>query len=83
MFTVTLMPNYAVFLNNILSCCEASIQQMAMLLLLHLCFDIYPVPFFLLVEDLERNDGSAEKPYYMSQSLMKIMNRRNVETKKQ
>lgn len=83
MFTVTLMPNYAVFLNNILNCCEASIQQMAMLLLLHLCFDIYPVPFFLLVEDLERNDGSAEKPYYMSQSLMKIMNRRNVETKKQ
>ncbi|KAI4549419.1 hypothetical protein MJG53_001890 [Ovis ammon polii x Ovis aries] len=36
-----------------------------------------------IVEDLERNDGSAEKPYYMSQSLMKIMNRRNVETKKQ
>ncbi|KAG5214887.1 hypothetical protein JEQ12_000463 [Ovis aries] len=35
------------------------------------------------MEDLERNDGSAEKPYYMSQSLMKIMNRRNVETKKQ
>lgn len=56
---------------------------MAMLLLLHLCFDIYPVPFFLLVEDLERNDGSAEKPYYMSQSLMKIMNKRNAETKKQ
>lgn len=56
---------------------------MAMLLLLHLCFDIYPVPFFLLVEDLERNDGSAEKPYYMSQCLMKIMNKRNAETKKQ
>ena len=83
MFTVTLMPNYAVFLNNILNCCKASIQQMAMLLLLHLCFDIYPVPFVLLVEDLERNDGSAEKPYYMSQCLMKIMNKRNAETKKQ
>ena len=33
MFTVTLLPNYAVFLNNILNCCKASIQQMAMLLL--------------------------------------------------
>lgn len=56
---------------------------MAMSLLLEPRFDIYPVPFFLLVEDLERNDGSAERPYYMSQSLMKIMNKRNVETGKQ
>jgi choline transporter-like protein 2/4/5 len=29
------------------------------------------------VEDLERNDGSAEKPYYMSKTLMKIMNKKN------
>lgn len=58
-------------------------QQMAMLLLLQFCFDIYPVPFFLLVEDLERNDGSAERPYYMSQSLLKILNEQNAQTKKQ
>ena len=29
------------------------------------------------VEDLERNDGSAEKPYYMSKSLQKLLNKEN------
>ncbi|TSK20284.1 Histone-lysine N-methyltransferase EHMT2 [Bagarius yarrelli] len=29
------------------------------------------------LEDLERNDGSAEKPYYMSKNLMKILNKKN------
>lgn len=46
---------------------------MAMLLLLQFCFDIYSMPFFLLVEDSERNDGSTERPYYMTQSLLKIV----------
>eukprot|EP00069_Balaena_mysticetus_P004341 bmy_17312T0 len=36
-----------------------------------------------IVEDLERNDGSAERPYYMSQSLLKILNEQNAQTKKQ
>lgn len=30
------------------------------------------------MEDLERHDGSAEKPYYMSKGLMKILGKKNV-----
>jgi len=33
------------------------------------------------VEDLERNDGSAEKPYFMSQNLLSILNKSNEEVK--
>jgi choline transporter-like protein 2/4/5 len=29
------------------------------------------------VEDLERNDGSPEKPYYMSKELMEILGKKN------
>jgi choline transporter-like protein 2/4/5 len=29
--------------------------------------------FLCFLEDLERNDGSMEKPYYMSKSLKKIL----------
>lgn len=29
------------------------------------------------VEDCERNDGSAEKPYFMSSGLMKILGKQN------
>ena len=29
------------------------------------------------MEDLERNDGSAEKPYYMSKGLKKVLNKKN------
>ena len=32
---------------------------------------------FVTVEDLERNDGSNEKPYYMSKKLMKILGKKN------
>lgn len=32
---------------------------------------------FFLVEDCERNDGSAEKPYFMSSGLMKILGKKN------
>ena len=37
------------------------------------------VIFYVLnaVEDLERHDGSAEKPYYMSTELMKILGTKN------
>lgn len=31
----------------------------------------------LTVEDLERHDGSLQKPYYMSKNLMKILNKSN------
>lgn len=29
------------------------------------------------VEDLERNDGSAERPYFMSSTLKKLLNKTN------
>lgn len=34
------------------------------------------------MEDLERNDGSMQKPYYMSKNLMKILNKKNKQPKK-
>ncbi|XP_070840760.1 choline transporter-like protein 4 [Chaetodon trifascialis] len=33
--------------------------------------------FLCFLEDLERNDGSQQKPYYMSKNLMKILNKSN------
>ncbi|KAM4629945.1 choline transporter-like protein 4 [Polymixia lowei] len=33
--------------------------------------------FLCFLEDLERNDGSVQKPYYMSKNLMKILNKSN------
>lgn len=36
----------------------------------------------ITVEDLERNDGSVQKPYFMSKNLMKILNKSNKAPKK-
>lgn len=33
------------------------------------------------VEDLERNDGSAERPYFMSQNLLTLLKKSNEEPK--
>ncbi|XP_041482153.1 choline transporter-like protein 2 isoform X1 [Lytechinus variegatus] len=33
--------------------------------------------FLSFLEDLERHDGSAEKPYYMSKGMMKIVGKKN------
>jgi choline transporter-like protein 2/4/5 len=33
--------------------------------------------FLCFLEDIERNDGSPEKPYFMSRELMKILNKKN------
>ncbi|XP_073818693.1 choline transporter-like 2 [Musca autumnalis] len=33
--------------------------------------------FLCFLEDIERHDGSPEKPYYMSKQLMKILGKRN------
>lgn len=35
---------------------------------------------FFAVEDLERNDGSTEKPYFMSSNLRKLLKKTNKET---
>jgi solute carrier family 44 (choline transporter-like protein), member 2/4/5 len=32
---------------------------------------------FIVVEDSERNDGSEEKPYFMSRKLMAILSKKN------
>lgn len=44
-------------------------------------FGVYSVAvdtlFLCFLEDCERNDGSAEKPYYMSPSLMSIFGKKN------
>ena len=46
--------------------------------LLALIFIKFVVLFLLYtVEDSERNDGSPEKPYYMSKSLRKIIGKKN------
>ncbi|XP_060774516.1 choline transporter-like protein 2 isoform X2 [Neoarius graeffei] len=37
--------------------------------------------FLCFLEDLERNDGSAEKPYFMNQDLMKLLKKKNVAVK--
>lgn len=31
----------------------------------------------IAVDDLERNDGSADKPYFMNKELLKILGKRN------
>uniref|UniRef100_A0AAQ4SA40 Choline transporter-like protein n=1 Tax=Gasterosteus aculeatus aculeatus TaxID=481459 RepID=A0AAQ4SA40_GASAC len=38
--------------------------------------------FLCFLEDLERNDGSIQKPYFMSKNLMKILNKSNKGQKK-
>ena len=48
------------------TCCFFSVYAMAVDTLF-LCF----------LEDIEQNDGTPEKPYYMSKSLMKILGKRN------
>ncbi|CAL8292546.1 unnamed protein product [Merluccius merluccius] len=54
-------------------------------LIAHGFFSVYNMSvdtlFLCFLEDLERNDGSQEKPYYMSKSLMKILNKSNKKPK--
>uniref|UniRef100_A0A8C8VGY3 Choline transporter-like protein n=1 Tax=Pelusios castaneus TaxID=367368 RepID=A0A8C8VGY3_9SAUR len=38
--------------------------------------------FLCFLEDLERNDGSVEKPYYMPTSLMRLLNKKNQKAEK-
>ncbi|KAB1268666.1 Choline transporter-like protein 5 [Camelus dromedarius] len=56
-------------------------------LIAHGFFSVYAMCietiFICFLEDLERNDGSTERPYYMSQSLLKILKEQNAQTEKQ
>ncbi|RXG67089.1 Choline transporter-like protein 2 [Armadillidium vulgare] len=44
-------------------------------------FDVYNMAvdtlFYCFLEDSERNDGSAQRPYYMSKELKKILHKKN------
>uniref|UniRef100_A0A673LLQ5 Choline transporter-like protein n=1 Tax=Sinocyclocheilus rhinocerous TaxID=307959 RepID=A0A673LLQ5_9TELE len=50
-------------------------------LIAHGFFSVYNMGvdtlFLCFLEDLERNDGSPQKPYFMSKNLMKILNKKN------
>ncbi|XP_032832230.1 choline transporter-like protein 4 [Petromyzon marinus] len=54
-------------------------------LIAHGFFSVYTMCvdtlFLCFLDDLERNDGSAEKPYYMSKKLLKILNKKNKKNK--
>ncbi|TRY82249.1 hypothetical protein DNTS_009363 [Danionella cerebrum] len=54
-------------------------------LIAHGFFSVYNMGvdtlFLCFLEDLERNDGSPEKPYFMSKNLMKILNKKNKQPK--
>ena len=43
--------------------------------------ELFRIFFLFSVEDLEMNDGSAEKPYFMSKELMKILGKKNKKEK--
>ncbi|KAF3833994.1 hypothetical protein F7725_025198 [Dissostichus mawsoni] len=45
-------------------------------------FGSYLIAHGFFMEDLERNDGSLQKPYFMSKNLMKILNKSNKAPKK-
>ncbi|XP_022247260.1 choline transporter-like protein 2 [Limulus polyphemus] len=51
---------------------EADIPQLK----IDISVNYYLMPV-IVMEDSEKNDGSAEKPYFMSTELMKILNKKN------
>ena len=48
-------------------------------------FNVYSMAvstiFMCFLEDLDRNDGSPEKPYFMDKSLMKLLGKKNKKPK--
>ncbi|XP_046979575.1 choline transporter-like protein 4 isoform X1 [Schistocerca americana] len=51
----------------------------------HVCFGVYSMAvdtlFLCFLEDLERNDGSPQKPYFMSKKLLSILGKKNKKNK--
>ncbi|XP_055842030.1 choline transporter-like 2 isoform X3 [Episyrphus balteatus] len=58
-----------------------TIVVIATFLITSVFFGVYSMAvdtlFLCFLEDCERNDGSEEKPYFMSKQLMKILHKRN------
>ena len=48
-------------------------------------FNVYSMAvstiFLCFLEDLDRNDGTPQKPYFMGKSLMKLLGKKNKKTK--
>ncbi|XP_028030025.1 CTL-like protein 2 isoform X3 [Bombyx mandarina] len=59
----------------------AIILSVATYIICTVFFNVYSMAvdtlFLCFLEDCERNDGSPEKPYFMSKNLMKILGKRN------
>ncbi|KAL0850385.1 hypothetical protein ABMA28_012206 [Loxostege sticticalis] len=59
----------------------AVILSIATYLISSIFFSVYSMAvdtlFLCFLEDCERNDGSPEKPYFMSKNLMRILGKRN------
>ncbi|CAH0747569.1 unnamed protein product [Diatraea saccharalis] len=59
----------------------AIILSIATYLISSIFFNVYSMAvdtlFLCFLEDCERNDGSSEKPYYMSKNLMRILGKHN------
>ncbi|XP_039765565.1 choline transporter-like 2 isoform X3 [Pararge aegeria] len=62
----------------------AVILSIATYLICTIFFNVYSMAvdtlFLCFLEDCERNDGSPEKPYFMSKNLMRILGKRNKKT---
>ncbi|RVE43260.1 hypothetical protein evm_012090 [Chilo suppressalis] len=65
----------------------AIILSIATYLISSIFFNVYSMAvdtlFLCFLEDCERNDGSPEKPYFMSKNLMKILGKRNERPKRE
>ncbi|XP_011563044.3 choline transporter-like 2 isoform X2 [Plutella xylostella] len=63
----------------------AIILAVATYLITTIFFNVYAMAvdtlFLCFLEDCERNDGSVEKPYFMSKNLMKILGKKNKKPK--
>ena len=35
------------------------------------------IKYFIAVEDMEKNDGTSDKPYYATKDLLEILNKKN------
>uniref|UniRef100_A0A8D0AHH1 Choline transporter-like protein n=1 Tax=Sander lucioperca TaxID=283035 RepID=A0A8D0AHH1_SANLU len=77
----SLLPNQSVLIHNVymyfwLSCPHQTVVVLSYFIA-HGFFSVYAMCvdtlFLCFCEDLERNDGSAERPYYMSSTLHEIL----------
>uniref|UniRef100_A0A8D0DC12 Choline transporter-like protein n=1 Tax=Sander lucioperca TaxID=283035 RepID=A0A8D0DC12_SANLU len=78
---LSLLPNQSVLIHNVymyfwLSCPHQTVVVLSYFIA-HGFFSVYAMCvdtlFLCFCEDLERNDGSAERPYYMSSTLHEIL----------